>query len=219
MYKVLGYYICEKLIAPDCLGIKSDGMISVSACFSGIHPDLTYCYFSNNRKKERVEYYKKWNINEEKANMLQKEIDSMFESRLEIDGRFSNFEDAKKICENYFDTNRCKIVSVSTKEEYYRKLTDKLSGNSNGINGFFPDVLDKNDLIGYDILGWDFSGFHTFLCNNLQKELKNPKFNQYCLLENDFEAVVGFASQIQGKGEPVEWIPCRIGKCKGYGGW
>ena len=51
MYKILGYYICEKLIALDFLGTKSDEMITVSDCFSGIHPDLAYCYFNNNRKK------------------------------------------------------------------------------------------------------------------------------------------------------------------------
>ncbi len=31
------------------------------------------------------------------------------------------------------------------------------------------------------------------------------------LLCNVFSEVEGFTRQIQGKGEPVEWIPCRIG--------
>ncbi len=46
MYRVLGYYICEKLVIPDFLGIKGDEIITVSDCFSGIHPDLTYCYYT-----------------------------------------------------------------------------------------------------------------------------------------------------------------------------
>lgn len=66
----------------------------------------------------------------------------------------------------------------------------------------------------YDILGWDISGFHTFLCNSLHKELKMPRFNKHCLLENEFKSVQDFAKQIQGKGEPVEWVPCRIGRCE-----
>jgi len=33
-------------------------------------------------------------------------------------------------------------------------------------------------------------------------------------MENEFETVQDFTKKIQGKGEPVEWIPCRIGKCK-----
>ena len=39
--------ICEKLDIPNFLGIRGDELISVSGCFSGIHPDLTYCYFIN----------------------------------------------------------------------------------------------------------------------------------------------------------------------------
>lgn len=213
MYKVLGYYICEKLVIPDFLDIKGNEIISVSSCFSGVHPDLTYCYFINNRKKERVEYHKKWNISEEKAVKLQNDIDSMFESCLSIDGRFLNLEDAKRICEEYYDTNRCVIVSVSTTEAYYKIITQELSEHSNGINDFFLGALDESELLGYDVLGWDISGFHTFLCNSLHKELELVKFNKHGLLENDFEMIQGFAKQIQGKGEPVEWIPCRIGKC------
>lgn len=213
MYKILGYYICEKLAVPDFPGIKGEEMITVSNCFSGIHPDLTCCYFSNNRKKERTEYYKKWGIDEEKAVMLQNDMHAMFERSLAIDGRFLNLEDAKRIRRKYFDENTCVIVSVSTTEEYYNALTKELRENSSGINNFFSGLEDKNEMLGYDILGWDYSGFHTFLCNGLHKELDSIRFNEYCLMENDFELVQNFAVQILGKGEPVEWIPCRIGRC------
>lgn len=30
------------------------------------------------------------------------------------------------------------------------------------------------------------------------------------LLQNDLREVEGFSDQIQGKGEPVVWIPCRV---------
>lgn len=213
MYKILGYYICEKIAIPDFLAIKGNEIITVSDCFSGIHPDLTYCYFINDREKERVEYHQKWNISEEKAVKLQKDIGSMFERCLSIDGRFLKLEDAKRICEEYYDTNRCVIVSVSTTEAYYKIVTHELSEYSSGINDFFSGALDENELLGYDILGWDISGFHTFLCNSLHKQSELLKFNKHCLLENDFEMVQDFAKSIQGKGEPVEWIPCRIGKC------
>lgn len=214
MYKIFGYYICEKIAAPDFFGIKSDEMITVSGCFSGIHPELSYCYFDNNRKAERIGYREKWNINDNKVIMLQNDIHNMFQNSLAIDGRFLNLEDAQKICTNYFDTNKCVIVSISTTEKYYKKLTKELSEHSNAINDFFTGALDENELLGYDILGWDISGFHTFLCNSLHKELEMLRFNKHCLLENDFKIVQDFAKQIQGKGEPVEWIPCRIGRCE-----
>lgn len=85
--------------------------------------------------------------------MLQDDIHAMFESCLTIDGRFSNIEDAKRIRKKYFDTDKCVIASVSTTEEYYKKVTDELSEHSNGINDFFTDTSDENQLLGYDILG------------------------------------------------------------------
>ncbi|MBQ4059098.1 MAG: hypothetical protein IJD40_09230 [Lachnospiraceae bacterium] len=102
MYRVLGYYICEKLKIPDFLGIEADEIITVSDCFSGTHPDLTYCYFINDRKREKIEYYKKWDITEAKAFLLQNDIHFMFERCLAIDGRFSNIEDAKRIRQKYY---------------------------------------------------------------------------------------------------------------------
>lgn len=214
MYKIVGYYICEKLDIPDFLGIKGNKLISVSGCFSGIHPNLTHCYFINNRKKEQLEYHEKWSITEEKAIKLQRDIHSMFESCLAIDGRFLYLKDAEKIREKYFATNKCIIVSVSTTEEYYEILTEELMGNSSGINNFFSGEIDRNELLGYDILGWDISGFYSFLCNSLHKGSETLRFNQFCLLENVFEDVQDFTKSIQGKGEPVEWIPCRIGRCE-----
>ena len=61
------------------------------------------------------------------------------------------------------------------------------------------------------ILGWDSAGFHSFLCNSLQIGLPGVKFNNIGLLTNDFCDVISYAEQIKGLGEPVEWLPCRLG--------
>ena len=71
---------------------------------------------------------------------------------------------------------------------------------------------DDSKLAGYDILGWDIGGFHSFLCNALHEELPEAVFNALGLLENKFDDVADFARRIQGKGEPVLWIPCRVGE-------
>ena len=63
------------------------------------------------------------------------------------------------------------------------------------------------------------------LTKKLEIENLNLKINPHLLYNSlsvikmglfkkcDFETVQNFAVQIQGKGEPVEWIPCRIGRC------
>ena len=105
--------------------------------------------------------------------------------------------------------NYCMDSLVNQTVEDYEILAGELkSSNSHGrMNG----EDDRSPCLGNDILGWDISGFHSFLCNSLQKELPDIKFNHMGLLDHDFQEVAHFAGQIKGKGEPVEWIPCRIG--------
>ncbi len=132
MYKIVGYYICERIPIPGWLH-RSGMMLSVSGCFGGIHPRL--------------------------------------------------------------DTWK------------------EMMPAGPGTDSLLPGVPDKNELLGFDILGWDICSFHSFLCNRLHEMLPGVKFNHYGLLEHTFEETVAFSNKIQGYGEPVLWVPCRIGKC------
>lgn len=211
MYKIIGYYICQLVETPKFLDNISDKMLSVSGCFGCVHPDLTQCFFQNNMDKK--EYRNVLKLDDTKLSLLQDEIGRLFEKDIAIDGRFLNKEDAQYLCETYFSALNCIVVSVSTTEEYFEILKMVLLNSSNGKSTPMSSNVDENEGIGFDIIGWDISGFHSFLCNNLQKELSNARFNECALLANTFEEVEKFAHQIAGKGEPVEWIPCRIGMC------
>ena len=101
------------------------------------------------------------------------------------------------------------MVSISTTMKYYKILLDELKGSNS--HALMNGENDNSPCPGNDILGWDIGSFHSFLCNSLQKELPDARFNDVGLLCNVFQEVEEFAHQIQGKGEPVEWIPCRIG--------
>lgn len=46
----------------------------------------------------------------------------------------------------------------------------------------------------------------------VHKRFDGLKFNRYGLLDADLSVAKNIASEIQGKGEPVDWIPVEI--CK-----
>ena len=213
MFKTIGYYICELMETPKFLENPNESMLSVSGCFGGVHPDLSCCFFQNDQRDQRMEYKKKLNLSEEMFDAMKREISNVFEKKLAIDGRFLDFSVAQHFCRTYFSGLNCVIVSVSTTDEYVKILDSEMKCGCDSIVDLVDSKIDENELIGFDIIGWDMGGFHSFLCNNLHKELANTRFNQYGLLDNTFEEVVEFSNQIQGKGEPVEWIPCRIGRC------
>lgn len=125
-----------------------------------------------------------------------------------MDGRFLQLSDAKAFYERFCHAFPCHIVGIATGSKYYEILANELKDSNS--HGLMAGERDSGRCLGSDILGWDISGFHSFLCNSLQKELPDARFNEIGLLENAFHQVAGFAHQIEGKGEPVEWIPCRI---------
>ena len=211
MYKIIGYYVCQLVETPQFLCNISDKMLSVSGCFGGVQPDLIKCFGQNGIDKK--EYRSVLKLDDAEFNLLQDEIGCLFGKGIAVDGRFVHKEDAQHFCEDYFSQLDCIIVSVSTTEEYYELLISELGNENNSRTAVMNGGIDENELIGFDIIGWDIGGFHSFLCNNLQRELADSKFNKYLLLDNTFEEVVKFTQQIEGKGEPVDWIPCRIGRC------
>ncbi len=100
-------------------------------------------------------------------------------------------------------------MSISTTPKYFEILEKELKGSNSYrlMNG----NIDNSLWIGSDILGWDIAGFHSFLCNSLQSDLPGVKFNDAGLLENDFDDIIRYAERIKGLGEPVEWLPCKLG--------
>ena len=76
LLQCIGYYIVEKNIKPEYIDIPCEEILSVSSCICNIYP----------------------NVWEGKEN----EISYLFENkRLDIDGRFTNLEDAKDIFKKY----------------------------------------------------------------------------------------------------------------------
>lgn len=62
----------------------------------------------------------------------------------------------------------------------------------------------------------DISGFHSYLCNGLEKTIEADyllKVDYQGLIQNPYEEVVDFAKRIEGMGEPVEWIPVAVYDC------
>lgn len=205
--RIVGYYIVEIVNTPKWLCEIANHIISVSSCIGEIHPKWQI-YMGGWKKGEDREYQNKLRMDDEQYQFFSKDANQLFSSRkLDVDGRFSCLSVARRFYDNYFFGSTYKLVSIATCDKYLEILTQEMKNSNASISG----ETDENLSLGCDILGWDISGFHSFLCNSLQDDLPATRFNSFGLLENNFEEVVQLASQIEGLGEPVEWIPCRVG--------
>lgn len=73
--------------------------------------------------------------------------------------------------------------------------------------------LPMGQSIGCNILGWDISSLHTFLCNSFQTDVQGDEeisFNLHGLVENPYSIVGRYATSISEMGEPVDWLPYEI---------
>lgn len=206
--QVVGYYICEIKDAMEWLNGIGKQVLSVSGCIGDQHPKWE-CFLGGWCKGESQEYQKSLRMNDEQYREFTETANRLFDAkRMDVDSRFLKLSDARYVHKRFCSAIPCRVVSISTLPEYMEELAEEWEGDGYGLTS---GETDGGLWIGSDILGWDMSGFHSFLCNSLQDGLPAARFNDIGLLENDFHEVIRYAKQIEGLGEPVKWIPCKVG--------
>lgn len=210
--KLLGYYICEKVPPLRFMKNFSQEIISVSNCIGELHPNWqNFAGAYGVRKAFRASYRNKLKLTEgEFEEFLTDFGDYISAKKLDTSSRFVFLSDAKYFREKYFANIECGIVGVSTDENSFNALKSDVEDTMGYccLNG----EPDTNNSIGYDILGWDYGSFHSYLCNALQEEFPSLKINEIGLISNTFEETAEFARYLckHELGEPVEWIPVSI---------
>lgn len=204
-YVIIGYYICEYTFSPSFLNNIFEKNISISECLCTHEPRVFLCHgWKPNGDKQ--EYINCFSSKEKYIKMSEEISDLLHEGLFDTDGRFLRKENALYFYKEYFNDSKHILVSVCAKDEYIKMLGNDFNIENNPIN-----ELEEN-IIGCDILGWDISGFHSFLCNRLEKQFIDIKFNLYGLLDETYCKTEQMSFCIQGMGEPVDWIPVMLHK-------
>ena len=198
-----GFYICRAAKYHPLSNQNTNKMISASDCLCDHEPQIFLCHGWKPRGDDE-NYISRFRSKDEYLKMSE-EINGLFNSGLFFgDGRFARIEDALYFFDTYFRNQDLILISVSSRVDYLTIIEDiKYYGN---------DDMDGFDAIGMDILGWDNDNysFHSFLCNSLQDEFPDIRFNKYGFIEMDYDTVAVIASKIQGMGEPVDWFPVAV---------
>lgn len=204
---VLGYYICKYENCPEYLNNISQNILSVSECLCTHEPQIFLCH-GWKPNGDNKEYIEKCFKNKRQYIKMSEEINRLLEEGLfYIDGKFLYKKDAIYFYEEYFSGGDYKLVEVRLNKKYFELLCDDFDINND-------DLTDsEGERIGCDIIGWDTSGFHSFLCNSLHASFPNIKFNDYGLMDEEYAVAEEISNKIQGTGEPVHWIPVEIFLC------
>lgn len=213
----MGYYIIEDVIKPSFISFSCDRLISSSDCICNMHPDLRGCFWLG-YKDEKKAYKQKLGLSDEEyVKMSECVVDLFHKGILGANDRFNSLDAALEFCETYL--NKCEnmhIIGLFTTDKYINVLLEQFE-NPEYFKKVAPDTGRrdiKKKFMGCEIIGYDMGldEPHSYLCNSLDKELIGHGLltGKWGLIQNGFEQVEEFAKLIQGKGEPVDWIPVML---------
>lgn len=109
------------------------------------------------------------------------------------------------------------IVSVSLHHSFVQTFLDE-QFDEKGRSGIY-DAMNKNlppsnlgKFLGFEVLGYNYGSFHSWLCHNLEKEIKenfNITANDKGLFKDlqDATQVASYYSLDETGTEPVQWLP------------
>lgn len=213
----MGYYIVEDVIKPSFISFSCDRLISSSNCICNMHPDLRGCFWMGYRDEKKA-YKQKLGLSDEEYIKMSECVSELFrKGMLEVNDRFNSLDTALEFCRTYL--NKCEnihIIGLFTTDKYIKVLLEQFE-NPQYFKQIVPDTgrTDiKKRFMGCEIIGYDMGldNPHSYLCNSLDKELIGHGLltDKWGLIQNDFEQAQEFAELIQGKGEPVDWIPVKL---------
>lgn len=215
----IGYYIIEDVAKPSYISFFCDRLISSSDCICNLHPDLRGCFWIGYKNEKKAYKQKLGLADEEYIKMSDCVADLFHKGILGVNGKFNSLKAAVEFADTYL--NKCEnihVVGLFTTDKYINVLLEEFGDSEYLGKELIEEDSGKTDLekhfIGYEIIGYDMGieSPHSYLCNSLEKELigyglQNSKWG---LIQNDFKQVEEFVKLIQGKGEPVDWIPVML---------
>jgi hypothetical protein len=222
-----GYYLIEGAPIKDWMNhdLLPAQILTPSSCICDLHPDDICLSWVKGDKKTKNAYREKLGITKEEFTELQKEVDELFNSEkygwLQV---FLEVEQARNYYQKWLTKiPNIKLVAIATTKKHKEIFLaeEKQEGDNAGFYGTWLSLrnnipIDLNQgLLGYEVLGFEMGGFHSFICNSLENDFSKKlgiKFNDNGLISsfNDADKAADYAQNPDVGAEPALWQPWAI---------
>lgn len=221
-----GYYIVTPIKRPDYMDkdLIPDTILSVSECICDFHPEINVLWGHSDEAKHK--YVQQLNISQSTYEEIEQWVGEKFEAGIFAYPQvFTTLELAKHFLYKFlYHLTEAKIIGIGLPEEYVEEfLKNEEFQNESEVNQYdiekllsrkIPIEEKDSKMIGYEVLGFDYGVFHSYLCNGLEKDYKK-RFG-FTLNENGFistlEEAIRFCDLTNDEegAEPVLWLPWGI---------
>ncbi|WP_456363492.1 hypothetical protein [Priestia aryabhattai] len=221
-----GYYIVTPEERVDYMdkNVIPQTILSLSECICDFHPEINVIWGGSTDKKNK--YIQRLDISRNTYERLEKWIDEKFDAgAFAYPQVFTSVEVAREFADKFLSgISNVHIIGIGLPEAHLRDFYEyeNLEGPKEEQNGVEKLITSgsmveqkKSRFLGYEVLGYESGGFHSYLCNGLEKDfnqhfhfsLNNNGFidsleeaNRYCKYSNQQE--IGT--------EPVNWFPWAV---------
>lgn len=221
-----GYFIVEQATRAEFMSDKllPKSIYTPSECICDLHPN-SYCLsWVRKGNEELKEYQKKLNLSDEIFNSLCKDCEKYFnENKYGWENMFLDLNCLLYFKDKYFkNIPNLKILTISTTEKYKKEfLEEEVPLKNHSVTGVYSILQEecivdiKKGFLGYEILGFEYGSFHSFICNSLETDLNTKldiELNQYGKIDDYETACKGteYVNNPEIGAEPVLWQPWAI---------
>ncbi|MBA4688004.1 MAG: hypothetical protein H2184_12680 [Candidatus Galacturonibacter soehngenii] len=214
-----GYFIIKPITRAEWMNhdVLPESLLSASSCICDFYPDSSVVF--NKSRKKKKEYRKEIGVDFSDYNKMEDWLNKESENRFEYPNFFSSLNSANEFCQKFlYNQSDLRIIGVALpkicRDAFLEEQDDLGYGICKNIhNAMTIDLHSK--ILGYEILGYEHGGFHSYICNGLENQYKN-KFD-YSLNENGFietlkeaQMLANYTNEEVKDAEPVKWFPWAI---------
>lgn len=211
-----GYYIVKPTSRADWMNNKvlHKLVLSASRCICNFYPDINVIWNQSNDEKEA--YRKKLMLDGNTYNEMELWIDERFEKNFEFPDVFNSYESAVEFYHKFLSNqNDLRIIGIALPKKirdiFLQEQDDLRYGVCKNLSQSLHINL-KGTVIGYEILGFEYGRFHSYICNGLEDDYYdkyNFKLNNNGLIFTLEEAqmLADYTNEEIHCTEPVLWLP------------
>lgn len=228
-----GYYLIEGAVRSEWMAqdLLPHKIYTPSSCICKQHPDYIALPWVTASEEAHKVYREGLQLSEEEYLEMQIYVEEAFDK--EEYGWFSIFLDlkvAREFAHRFLQKiPDIKLMGLGLTDEFRQfLLQESKPKDGQGALGIYlalksGQLIDiKTGFRGFEILGWNYSEFHSFICNSLERKFVdelNIKLNENGLIDDwrDASRAADYTNNPDTGAEPVMWSPWAIVEIPLYG--
>ena len=217
-----GYFVTQLFDRPERMSVDllPGQILSVSRCLAAILPDSWNLSWVRTSEEERYCAAAKFGLSPETTAELVEWVTERFDrNEVGFPGIFNSIETARALLERFPLPKNCLLLGLGLHKQFvaeFKAVEAVVPGVGNG--GVWQCVSAEQALAdgflieGYEILGYDYGDFHSWLCNGLEVDadrlfgIRPAKHGLLARLDQA-DMVTEYVRRDETGAEPGLWLP------------